>query len=218
MTGQILAKLLHNPVCRELIEGGYRSVAEATADDPDVPTLRPPAAKVRNALNKLELTSVATVRASGYWTVHEASKLSEILQLTRRLPGKLATLENLAHPVGWSVIARLALGPTTRDNLYVCGASPRITEQVKALRRSNAILDRGELITLVEPAAHREVQDALEHVAQSIAFVDSLYAKCCIQAPQLRVHVGAHYCAGPDDRGGSRRIFTSNADFAGWPA
>jgi hypothetical protein len=54
VTGQCLATLLHDKVCRELIEGGYQSVAAATTPDPDVPTLRASATQVRNALNKLE--------------------------------------------------------------------------------------------------------------------------------------------------------------------
>jgi integrase len=90
------------------------------------------------------------------------------------LQGKLDTLENLAHRVGWSVIARLTLGPATREQLRVCGNSARVTEHVKALRRSTAILDRGDLITLVRPAAHRKVQDALDDIARSLAMVDYL--------------------------------------------
>ncbi len=208
MTGQVLAKLLHNRVCRELIEGRYQSVLEATAQDPHVPTLRPSAAQVRSALTKLELASVVAVRKNGCWTVSRAAELIDLLRLTRALPGKLDTLENLSHPVGWSVIARLALAPRTRENLNVCGSSPRVTEHVKALRRSNAILDRGELITLVEPSAHREVQDALDAIARSIALVDYTYAEFCIRLPQLRVKVGAHYSAEPDDpiAGASRSI------------
>jgi hypothetical protein len=208
VTGRGLAKLLHNRVCRELIEGRYQSMSEATAQDPHVPMHRPSAAQVRTALAKLELASVAAVRKNGCWTVPQAAELIDVLRLTRELPGKLDTLENLAHPVGWSVIARLALAPRTREDLNFCGSSPRVTEHVKALRRSNAILDRGELITLVEPSAHLGLQDALDNIALSIAMVDAAYAHLCIRQPQLRVQVGAHYSAEPDHpiAGASRSI------------
>ncbi len=133
------------------------------------------------------------------------------------MPGNLDTLENLAHRVGWSVIARLAVGPATREQLHVCGDSARVTEQVKALRRSNAILDRGDLITLVRPAAHRKVQDALDNIARSLAMVDYLYADHCIQRPQLRVQVGAHYCCDADGDHPSRSVVTSESQLAGTP-
>jgi hypothetical protein len=217
MTGQHLATLLHDKVCRELIEGGYQSVADATRADPDVPTLRPSATQVRNALNKLEPVSVIAVRKNGYWTVRDRPKLLAALQLTRALPGKLDTLENLAHRVGWSLIARLALGPATREQLNVCGNTARVTEHVKALRRSNAIIDRGELITLVQPAAHRKVQDALDDIARSLAMLDYAYADYCIQRPELRVQVGTHYCSGPDDHYPSRSIVTTESHLAGTP-
>lgn len=217
MTGQGVATLLHDRVCRELIEGGYQSVAAATTPDPDVPTLRPSATQVRNALNKLEPVSVIAVRKNGYWTVSDRPKLLAALRLARALPGNLDTLENLAHRVGWSVIARLTLGPATREQLRICGNSARVTEQVKALRRSNAILDRGDLITLVRPAAHRKVQDALDDIARSLAMVDYLYADHCIQRPELRVQAGTHYCGGPDDHQPSRSIVMTASHLAGTP-
>lgn len=217
MTGQGVATLLHDKVCRELIEGGYQSVAEATTPDPDIPTSRPSPTQVRNALSKLEPVSVIAVRKNGYWTVPDRPKLLAALQLIRALPAKLDTLENLAHRVGWSVIARLAVGPATREQLHVCGDSARVTEQVKALRRSNAILDRGDLITLVQPAAHRKVQDALDDIARSLAMVDYVYADHCIQRPELRVQVGRHYCCGPDDHYPSRSIVTTEPHRAGTP-
>jgi len=195
MTGRQLAILMHNRVCRDLIEGGHRSIKEAIAQDPDVPTARPSRAQVRNALSKLELAGVVRIRKGGCWTPNRAHELVDILTLIRSLPARLATLENLAHPVGWSVIARLAAGQTTRRDLRICGDSARITEQVKALVRARAVVEQAGVLILLNPTDHRAVQDHLDTTAKNLGMFDMAFAEMCLSDPDLRLRSGQLYCS-----------------------
>lgn len=195
MTGRQLAILMHNRVCRDLIEGGQSSIKEAIAQDPDVPTARPSRAQVRNALSKLELAGVVDIRKGGYWTPNRPDELVDILTLTRSLPAGLATLENLAHPVGWSVIARLAAGQTTRRDLHVCGDSARVTEQVKALVRARAVVKQADVLILLNPTDHRAVQDRLDTTAKNLGMFDMVFAEMCLSDPDFRLRSGQLYCS-----------------------
>ncbi|MEJ7784455.1 MAG: hypothetical protein WKF96_06595 [Solirubrobacteraceae bacterium] len=182
-------------MCRDLIEGGHRSIKEAIAQDPDLPTARPSRAQVRNALSKLELAGVVDIRKGGYWTSNRADELVDILMLIRSLPAGLATLENLAHPVGWSVIARLAARQTTRRDLHVCGDSARVTEQVKALVRARAVVKQTDVLILLNPTDHRAVQDHLDTTAKNLGMFDMVFAEMCLSQPDLRLRAGQLYCS-----------------------
>ncbi len=195
MGGRKIARLLHNRVCRELIEGGYRSVHEAVSQDPDVPTAKPSRAQVRSALNKLELADVVETFQGGYWQLERADDFLAVLEQIDKLPAKVETLENLAHPVGWSVIACLAQRQRTRAGLHLCGASARITEQVKSLVKAKAAIEQADQIILLDPLDHRAVQDALDMLAHELAFRASLVGRVHVAHPRLRYSVGTRYCS-----------------------
>jgi hypothetical protein len=94
-----------------------------------------------------------------------AAELTDVLTVVEDLPAGVALLENLAHPVGWSVVAHIALRHRTRGELNGCGDAARISEQLRSLRRARAILDRDETILLLEPAKHLQLLDLVDRIA-----------------------------------------------------
>lgn len=132
--GRKLAILLGDTVCRYLLAGTYSSIAQATAQDRELPTPTPSREQVGEALRRLELAAVIEPHKGGRWTLN-AAELTDVLALVEQLPAGVGLLENLAHPVGWSVVAHLALRHCTRGELNGCGDAARVSEQLRSPRR-----------------------------------------------------------------------------------
>jgi hypothetical protein len=184
--------LLNDPVCRYLIENDHYTVDAALAKDPEVPTHGFSRPQIRLALNKLVLAGVAELHKSSEWTWRVY--LDGVVTLIKDLPGGLDTLDVLAHPVGWSVIARLTLGQTKRSALNMCGDTARISDQLKPLRFMKAIREEGKVVILLQPEDHRWVQDRLDELAGDIAMETFFFARHCATHQLERTKVGARYC------------------------
>jgi hypothetical protein len=196
--GRKLAILLNDSVCRYLLAGAYSSVAQATSQDPELPTPRPSREQVGGALRRLELADVIETHKGGGWTMN-AAELADALAFVDQLPAGARLLENLAHPVGWSVVALLALGHRTRGELNDCGDAARVSEQLRSLRRAGAILDRHETIVLLEPAKHLDLLDLLDRIAGNLhmrAFQD---ARENLFNPLSRIAEGRRYAQAPSE-------------------
>jgi|GEM_PF-5811464 len=193
--GRKIAALLQDPVCRFLIEGGYDSIAQVLAPV-EIPTRAPSREQIRETLRRLELVGVIETHKGGGWTLY-ASDLGEALALAAALPAGHRLFENLAHPVGWGVLARLALRYHQRSELTDCGEPPRVSEQLSALRRSGAILQRGKTIVLREPAKHLELLDRLDRVAGNLHMRAFQTARKQLFEPTARAAEGARYAQAP---------------------
>ena len=199
MDGRILAILLRDLACRYLVAGVHHSVAGATAKDPDVPTTGFTRRQIRVAVNKLELAGVVQARKAGYWTWRVY--LDDVLREIAKLPGGHDTLDVLAHPVGWSVIARLARGQTKRSALNACGDSARVTDQLTALRHmkslkaSDGVSKASDEVILLHPVEHESVQDRLDRAALEIANQAWLYLFDSDRNRHKRHEIGHSYCS-----------------------
>ena len=76
----------------------------------------------------------------------------------------------------------------------MCGDTARISEQLKPLRLMKAIREEGKVITLLQPADHRWVQDRLDELAGDIAMQTFFFAHDCATHELARAKVGARYC------------------------
>jgi hypothetical protein len=194
--GRKLAFLLNDPICRYLLAGAYSSITQATAPDRELPTPKPSREQAGEALRRLELAGVIETHKGGRWTLN-AAELADVLTLVDEMPAGIGLLENLAHPVGWSVIAHLALRHRTRGELNDCGDAARISEQLRSLRRAGAILDRDEMIVLIEPAKHLELLDLLDRIAGNLHMRAFQQAREDLFNPLSRSSEGSRYAQAP---------------------
>jgi hypothetical protein len=194
--GRKLAVLLNDAVCRYLVAGAYSSIAQATAQDRELPTLKPSREQVGQALRRLELGGVIDMHKSGRWTLN-APELRNVLALVDELPAGSVLLENLAHPVGWSVVAHLALHHRSRSELNGCGDPARISEQLRSLRRAGALLDRDGMLVLLEPAKHVELLDRLDRIAGNLHMQAFQRARADLFNPLGRSSEGRRYASAP---------------------
>jgi hypothetical protein len=165
--GRKLALLLHDPVCRQLVQGGYTSVTQVINAAPATAGPKPSRERIGEALRRLELAGVIETHKAGQWTL-QASELHEALALVGELSGNTALLETLAHPVGWSVVARLAVRDQGRSELNCCGDAARVSEQLKRLRATGAVVDDGQLVALRDRVRHLELLDLLDRIAGNL--------------------------------------------------
>jgi hypothetical protein len=177
--GRKLAILLGDPVCRYLLWGGYRSIAQAVAQNPSDPSRKPNREQIREALRRLELA--------------EAIELPDALTLASELPASTWIFDTLAHPVGWSIVALLVLGPHTRSELNSCGDPARISEQLHDLRGRGALLQHGAAITLLQPVQHLELLDRLDRIAGNLHMQAFQTARAHLFAPHRRASEGSSY-------------------------
>jgi DNA-binding FadR family transcriptional regulator len=194
--GRRLAVLLNEAVCRYLVAGAYSSIERATAQDPELPTRMPSREQVGEALRRLELAGVIEMHKGGRWTL-KAPELTDVLALVDELPAGVGLFENLAHPVGWSLVAHLALRQRTRSELNGCGDAARVSEQLRSLRRADALLDRDGTIVLLEPAKHLDLLDRLDRIAGNLHMRAFQQAREDLFNPLSRSSEGRRYAAAP---------------------
>jgi hypothetical protein len=194
--GRRLAFLLNDPICRYLVAGAYSSIGQATAQDRELPTAKPSREQVGEALRRLELASVIETHKGGRWTLN-AAELADVLALVDELPAGVGLFENLAHPVGWSVVAHLALRHRIRSELNGCGDAARISEQLRSLSRAGAILDRDGTIVMLEPGKHLELLDLLDRIAGNLHMRAFQKARKDLFNPLSRSSEGSRYAQAP---------------------
>jgi hypothetical protein len=184
--GRKIALLLADPVSRDLIDGGYRSVAQASGESTFSRE------QVGEALRRLELAGVVETHKAGQWTL-QASELRKVLLLIDELSNNGALLGHLAHPVGFSVIARLAVRDQTRGQLSDCGDPPRVSEQLQTLSALGVVHRRGALIALRRRERHLELLDWLDRIAGNLHMQAFQTARRQLFEPSERGREGAAY-------------------------
>jgi hypothetical protein len=184
--GRRIALLLADPVCRDLVDRGYQSVAQAAGQS------RFSREQVGEALRRLELAGLVETHKAGQWTL-QAGELRDVLGLIEELPGERALLGHLAHPVGFSIIARLASRDQTRAELSDCGDPPRVSEQLQALRQLGVVRRHSALLSLSRRTGHLALLDRLDRIAGNLHMQAFQIVRKQLFAPSERGREGAAY-------------------------
>jgi hypothetical protein len=87
----------------------------------------------------------------------------------------------------------------TRSELNRCGDAARISEQLRALRRAGAVVDRGGTIVLLEPAGVLELLERLDRIAGNLHMRAFETAREHLYNPSRRSSEGERYAQPPGE-------------------